>query len=351
MFWDRKPQPISPSEAGYRPDGSASFLQWWYFDAGFESGHHMMTIMQPHMLGRIEQDGNGRDPGITLAITSPDRTNYSNREYFPGTFQADPAGMGVSFGANRIEFRDGRYHLHLSLEDVGCHLEYEPLLPPWAPLPGRMGFMCRPMLCLSQWKPDPRQMFHYASMMPRGKVTGTLRSPLGKVSVRGEGYHEQGRTNLPLQSVFSYWYWTRLFVGDWTFIFPVAMSTRKTLNVRLRSLAIYRKQHMLVNLFDLTGLVLNHRVKEYFPCEGGEQLRVPKRTVFTARRPGLKLQVDMECVHERERFRFSLFEGDSPSQPHWLQHLTKASVRLCLEGDEHLFAGCGVFETMVTGAP
>jgi hypothetical protein len=334
----------------YRPDGSTDFLQWWYFDAEFASGHHMMVTLMPRTLGRIDGDDNGPDPGISLTLTGPDLKNYRSREYYPGKFHGDTERMFARFADNTVEYRDGRFHLSVLQQGIGCDLEYIPRYPPWAPLPGRGGYMARPLVCLSQRSLDRNRYFHYASMIPRGRVRGRLTLPGGAIDVEGEGYHEQGRTNSPLHKVFTCWYWTRFFLGDWTFIFPVGESPRATLNAKMRALLVRHREQVVADLFDVTGLVLNHRVKRFVrhPESGREDL--PGEAVFSARWPGFRLEAAMALFHQREYFRFSPFTSRAPGAPAWFQHLMRVKVRMRLRGKPIDLEGTGVFETMFTGA-
>ncbi len=336
--------------AGYRGDGSPDYLQWWYFDAEFESGHRFMTIMLPRVFGRIDEDGNGPVPGVTLALTDPDLKNYNSRRYYPGEFSGHPQRMEARFAQNSIECRDGRYHLSIEQDGLGCELTYIPRLPPWPPLPGRGGFMSPALVGLSQMTLSSGKYFHYASMIPRGRVEGRLILPGGEVKVEGEGYHEQGRANSPLQKVFTYWYWTRFFIGEWTFVMPVAESPRRSLNAKMRALLVYHEGEPVADIFDLTGLLLNHRIKKTrrHPASGRD---VPVEALFSARRPGFRLKAEMELYHERECFLFEPFGDPSPPLvPVWFQHLMRVKVEMRLKGKPIRLEGEGVFETMFTGA-
>lgn len=186
--------------------------------------------------------------------------------------------------------------------------------------------------------------------MPRGRVTGRLILPDGEVEVRGEGYHEQGRTDAPIQRAFTYWYWTRFFIGDWTFIFPVAQSPRRTMNAVIRSLLIYKGRELIADRWDVTGLALHHKILERQAYEPAERDDVPRRALFTARWPGLRLSAEMDLVHELEAFRFSPFGTAPPRQSAWLQHVMDVSVEMRLGGRDYSLEGQGVFETMLTGA-
>lgn len=95
---------ILPAEAGrYQWDGKGDYTQWWYFDAEFDSGHRMMTIMLPRMFGEVDDHGNGPVPGITLVIMDPDGTNHHSHAYYPDQLKADPVRMQASFAADLFD--------------------------------------------------------------------------------------------------------------------------------------------------------------------------------------------------------------------------------------------------------
>jgi hypothetical protein len=338
-------KPLPYESERYQWDGRGDYTQWWFFDGEFESGHRMMTIMMPRTFGTVEDDGNGPDPGITLVVVEPGPTGHRSHAYYPGEFSSDPAGMRMSFGENFAAFEDGRYRVRILQGDVGFDLEYTPSLPPWPPFPGRGGFMARPLL----WALAPGRYFHYASMVPRGKVEGRLFLPSGEVAVKGTGYHEQGRTDARFQGLFSYWYWNRFFLGDWTFIFPVAQAPRRALNATMRALLVYRGGECLADIFDVTGLLLRHEVIEYQEHEPSGR-RIPKRALFDARWRGSRLHVEMELEHELEAFRFQAFGETSSLQPVWLQHVMCVGVSGHAGGEQVDLQGEGVFETMLTGS-
>ncbi|MFH1150485.1 MAG: hypothetical protein V1748_08425 [Actinomycetota bacterium] len=338
-------KPLPYRSERYQWDGRSEYTQWWFFDGEFESGHRVMTIMMPRVFGAVEDDDNGPVPGITLAVVEPGPVAHRSHAYYPGEFSADESGMRMSFGEDFASFEDGRYRVRVLQGDVGFDLEYRPLLPPWPPFPGRAGFMAKPLL----WTLAPGKYFHYASMVPRGAVEGRLFFPGGEVAVSGVGYHEQGRTDARFQGLFSYWYWNRFFLGDWTFIFPVAQAPRRALNATMRALLVYRGDECLADIFDVTGLLLRHRVLEY-QKHAPSGRRLPKRALFEARWRGTDLHVEMELGQEIEAFRFQALGETSALQPVWSQHVMSVAVGGRVAGEPVDLQGEGVFESMLTGS-
>ncbi len=341
---------VLPYEAArYQEDSSPDFLQWWYLDAEFDNGYYLMASLCNRALGIFENDGNNPDPTVTITITDPKGRNVHSRQYYPGGFSGDPERMLVTIGENRLECRDGRYQLLLNQDGYGCDLEYIPQLPPWVPTPGRGGYMPRALVWLSQMRWAKGLYFHYGSMIPKAKVKGKLILPDQDIEVKGVGYHEQGRTNSPLQNVFTYWCWIKIYSGDWTFIFPLGESPRRTLHAKMRALLIYYRNEPVADIFDVSGLLLNHRVLRYedHPSSGR---KLPWEFTFRARAPGLKLKIEMELTHERECWHFQPFKNPPPLQPVWLQHFMKYKVDMRLKGKDIHLEGKGLFENMLTGA-
>lgn len=340
---------VPPEPCRDLDDGSRGFTQWWYFDAEFEDGHRLMAILQPRMFARVEGEGNAPEPGITLALTDPTLENHRRRGFFPGALSHDPAAGVVRFGSNRLETKGGEYRLALQLDDVGCDVRWVPDLAPWAPLAGLRGRMASPLLWLGQLRWAWGDRFEYASMVPRGRVEGTLRLGGREVQVRGAGYHERGVSNVAFSRLFAYWYWARLYIGEWTFVFPVAQTPSRSLRTTMRAMLVARGREVVCDLFDVSGLLLDHRVRrsERHAASGRD---VPREITYTARLPGFKLDLDLELFHERESFLFSPFAGPTAATPAWLQHLAHAKVDLRWRGERIRLEGEAVFETMLSGS-
>jgi hypothetical protein len=306
-----------------------------------------MTAFFPRMLGNVDDHAAGPVPGITMVIMEPGYVNHHSHEYYEGRFEGDPGRMRGAFGDNLVEWSwaDGRYRLRVHQGETGYELEYEPLLPPWPPLPGRRGFLAPPLM----WHLAPGRYFHYASFVPRGRVTGKLFLTGGEVEVTGTGYHEQGRTTAPLAGIFRYWYWIRLFLDDWTIIFPLTQAPGR-LNARgMRALLVYHRDECLADLIDGTRLLLDHRVLEYQPYEPAGRDDVPRRCLFTARKPGLRLRAEMDLKHLLEGFCWQPFTARVDRQPAWMQHVMDVGVDVRWKGRPVRLEGEGIFETMLTG--
>lgn len=340
---------VPPEPCRDLDDRSPAFTQWWYFDAEFADGHRLMAILQPRMFARVLGEENESVPGLTLVLTDPSSRNYGRRAFFPGELTQDPATGVVCFGQNRLEFSGGQCRLRLELEGVGCDLRWVPRLPPWAPLPGLRGRLAPALIALGQRRWAPSDHFEYASVIPRGHVEGTLRLGAREVPVVGSGYHERGVSNVAMSTFFASWFWARLFVNEWTFVFPVAQAPARLLHLPLRAMLVARGEQILCDQFDATGLLLHHRVRRS-ERHGPSGREVPRAVSYTARLPDFRLDLDLELFHEREAFQFSAFSGPTPLQPVWLQHLARATVDLRWRGERVRLEGEAVFETMLSGS-
>ena len=332
-------------------DGSPDYLQWWYFDAELDSGHHVMMILMPNAFGEINDEKNGPDPGITFTIRQPNGHIHSTRHFYPKPVKSEAGTLALFFDeTNSIVYKDSRFYVSINQGNTGCKLVFSPQLPPWMPFPGRGGFMCSPLLAAARMGWTPGLFLHYIPMVPRADVSGTLSLIPGEsIDVEGKGYHEQGRLNSPFQRVFTYWYWTRFFLGDWTFVFPVAQAPRHSMNAVMRALLVYYKDELVVDMFDISGLFLHHSVVS-FQEESERGHALPRSLNYTARRPGFRLSAQMTLEQELTRFSFKPFRGATDKTPGWYQHLSRVKVSLTWKGEDIELNGQGVFETMLTGA-
>jgi hypothetical protein len=336
-------RPLPYDDGRYQPDNGEAFTQWWYFDAEFKSGHRFMIIMQPRMLGNLNDDEAGAVPGISMVVMDPEHHNYHTHEYYPGRFEGDLEHMRGRFGDNLVECEEGRYRLRIHQGGVGAELEYKPLLPPWPPFVGPRGYLAKPLL----WPMAPGKFFHYVSFIPRGQVKGRLFLPDGEADVEGVGYHEQGRINTPLAHIFNHWYWIRIFLDDWTFIFPIGSAPGHLHDFGVVALLVYHKDECVTDVFDPTGLFVNHKVLEYQSYEPAGRDDVPRRCLLTARTLGLRLRIEMDLQHVLESFCWQSLVGKTTLQPAWMQHEMDVKVDLRWKGQPIHLEGQGIFESML----
>jgi len=341
---------VPPESFAARDDGSPDFVQWWYFDAELDDGHRLMAIFFPRAFASIDDLGNGPEPAVTLTLTTPRGATRQAAAFYPGALTLEPAARRVRFGDNRLEIDSaGNYRVVLRQGGIGCDLTYTPELAPWAPLPGPCGRMATPLLWLAAMRPLAGRSFHYASVMPRAHVAGTLWQDGRELTVGGTGYHEGGRTDVALARLFSYWYWARLFVGEWSFIFPMAATPRHSLHKSMRALLVARGTQIIGDAFDASGLLLSHRVHRY-DTHAASGRQFPQALTFEGKLPGVRVTIEVELTDERVSFRFAPFAGPTPLPSTWMQHFARMAVDLRYEGERVLLEGEGVFETMLSGA-
>lgn len=340
---------VDYQDARFQSDGTDDYLQWWYFDGDFRSGHRLMVIFLPRNFGRVHGRGNAAEPTVTMTITDPTGRNLQSQRFHLDDFDADPSRMHVRFGGSSIEYGQGQYRMVIDQDGLGCDLVYRPTVSPWAPLPGGDGYMAKALLRAAQRGGSSNDFFHYASMMPRAAIEGRLCLDGQSIEVEGNGYHEQGRTNVGLPTVFESWYWTRFFVDDWTFIFVTSRAPRHALNAKMRALLVCRGGEVLYDIFDISGLSLGHRVHQtQTHAPSGREL--PLKATCWGRRPGFRLTMDMHLEQERTSFCYDYLRQTTPLQPAWMQHFMHVDVKLTHDGRDYAFCGEGVFESMLSGA-
>ena len=336
------------SIAVYRGEHEPVYFQWWYFDAELENGYHLMMIAMPKLFGIVNDRQNEEEPAITLSILNPAGYIHKRMVFYPGEFQADPKKMSVRFGNNTIYEKDGSYYLDVDLGDgLGCKLTYIPTYSPWQAMPGSDGYTNQIMINLLQRSLNSTKYFHYAAMIPRGKVSGNITYQGETLAIKGSGYHEQGRINFPFQELFKYWYWTRFYIDEWTFIFPVAKASNRVLGAYMRCLLAYKGDELIEDFCDVTGLFLSHKIHSY-QSHPLTDLPIPLTATFKGHTPTVRISVEMSLHKEIEGFTFKPFHGAKPNHSSgWFQHLMDVDVKLKWKGESHRLKGAGVFESML----
>ena len=87
-----------------------------------------------------------------------------------GQIRGESSHLYVSIGDSVIEEVDGRYHVNIKLDGLCCELEYIPRFSPWAPLPGRNGYMNPLLTALNQRSLANEKYFQYVSLVPRARL-------------------------------------------------------------------------------------------------------------------------------------------------------------------------------------
>lgn len=235
--------------ANYQPrdDGShiyhnrENYYEWWYFDASFESGYHMVSTLHYRNLFLRPMV-----PSVQMFIYRPDGTRIDRYDLMkPEEVWADPDGCHVVMGENRARDMGDHYELKLRIKDAGARLTFRNAVPPWKP--GR-GFNYR--------DEEKNMTAGWIVPMPHAHVEGDLFVGDRTIPVKGSGYHDHNWGNYPCHETFRGWYWGRVHHEKYTIDYGWVLPRDETGPV-VSPLLIARKGEILLSTDMLDAELLN----------------------------------------------------------------------------------------------
>lgn len=183
-----------------------NYFEWWYFDATFEDGHHVLLELQVPNLMRPWKD----QCCMLFHITQPGGEQMINFVFFPGSdFRASSETCDVAIAGNTIKGEYPEYQVKFTHQDHACDLTFRNLCPGWGRGSGEMCF----------GDPSRPHIFGWMVAQPRAEVTGTLTVNGVTHEVKGKGYHDHNWANCAMPFYLPYWHWGRLMIGEITMIF------------------------------------------------------------------------------------------------------------------------------------
>jgi len=197
----------NPANYQRRDDGShiynntEDYYEWWYFDASFDNGYHMVTTLHYRNLFLKPMV-----PSVQMFIYCPDGTRIDRYDLMkPEEVSADPDCCHVVMGDNRARDRGDRYELELRIKDAGARLTFRNAVPPWKP---GQGF---------NYRDEENQMTAgWVVPVPHAHVEGNLFVGDQTIPVKGAGYHDHNWGNYPCCQTFRGWYWGRIHSSQYT---------------------------------------------------------------------------------------------------------------------------------------
>lgn len=179
-------------------------FEWWYFDAILDDGS--TAIIQWFTKA-------GRDilkkedcPRISVKITAPDGTYYhkdfkfDEKDTYYGKDQCD-----LKFGPHSFKSDLKNYQIHMeTIEGIGADLTLESMAMPYRPGTSYIQFY------------SEDEFFTWLSVVPKGKVAGTLTYGGKTHQVTGFGYHDHQWFSVNFQKKFNHWVWGRQSFEDYT---------------------------------------------------------------------------------------------------------------------------------------
>jgi hypothetical protein len=205
----------NPANYQRRDDGShiyhntETYYEWWYFDASFDNGYHMVTTFHYRNLFLKPMV-----PSVQMFIYCPDGTRIDRYDLFkPEEVSADPDCCHVVMGQNRARDMGDHYELDLRIKDAGARLTFRNAVPPWKP---GQGFNYR--------DEEDNMTAGWVVPVPHAHVEGALFLKDQTIPVKGSGYHDHNWGNYPCYQTFRGWYWGRIhhekYTVDYGWVLP-----------------------------------------------------------------------------------------------------------------------------------
>jgi len=200
--------PTAADDAQHSKAGQ--IYEWWYLDVAFENGYSMSTSWQ-----MVTQDFIGKDRPVRLvqfAIYDPSGKKTSVDVGFkPEEAIVSTDTCDVKMGNNRLWGSYPKWELSFKQDDLGGRLTFESLAEGFKTPPDGVVYFSR----------EPEKYIGWVIAQPRAKVTGTLVLNGKEIAVSGIGYHDLNWGNCALTEMYKYWYWGRMYLPGYTFIYSV----------------------------------------------------------------------------------------------------------------------------------
>jgi predicted secreted hydrolase len=199
---ERNPKGYQRRDDGNHYYKSDEYYEWWYVDASFDNGYHMVTTFH-HMNMFLKPIV----PSIQIMIYKPDGTQVSRYALIkPEENYAGADWCDVLMGENRLKDRgDGTYDLYVMINKVGIQLRMKNIVPGWK-LGSGTGYRNEETGDVAGW----------AVAVPYGEAEGEIYLKDETIKVQGAVYHDHNWGNILLHKLCKKWYWGRLHGKKYT---------------------------------------------------------------------------------------------------------------------------------------
>jgi len=189
---------------------AGQIYEWWYLDAAFDNGYSMSSSWQVVTQGFI---GEGRPTRLVqFAIYDPSGKKTSvDAGFKPDEVKISSDTCDVKMGSNRLWGGYPKWELNFRQGDLGGQLTFESLAEGFKTPPDGVVFFSR----------EPEKYIGWVIAQPRAKVTGKLVLNGKEIPVSGVGYHDHNWGNCALTGMYNYWYWGRMYLPEYTFVYSV----------------------------------------------------------------------------------------------------------------------------------
>ncbi|MFA5398909.1 MAG: lipocalin-like domain-containing protein [Dehalococcoidia bacterium] len=235
---------FTPSDADDSLHETAGIIyEWWYLDAAFDNGYSMSAawqIVDPSFIGGDEENTHL----VMFAIYDPSGKKTSvDVPFAVRDVAASKTSCDVTMGTNHLKGNISRYDMEFRDKDLGCKLIFESVTEAFRSPPDGVSYFTR----------QPDRWIGWVVALPRAKVTGTLIFNGKEIPVKGAGYHDHNWGNVALTAMYNYWYWGRIYLPDYTFIYSVGEMTDALRNKPISVILVYKGEKLVDVTTDITA--------------------------------------------------------------------------------------------------
>jgi hypothetical protein len=202
---EQLPSRLDPTKDGAHRLPGAKFFEWWYFDAYFDNGYHLVVALHTALLSITS-----RPAVIEVRLYGPAgrRGAAEVATFKPSEVRSAVARCDVELGPSRVWDAGDYYGVYVEQGVVRASLEYHREVE---------GLQIGTGVLFAD--PVSGQSFHWVIPLPRASVSGWLQVGDERMDVTGVGYHDHNWGNLDLRDVLQRWTWGRVVADEYTMIF------------------------------------------------------------------------------------------------------------------------------------
>ncbi|HEY74534.1 MAG: hypothetical protein DRJ03_25410 [Chloroflexi bacterium] len=195
---------LDPAEDGAHQLPGDKFFEWWYFDAHFDNGYHLVVALHPLLF-----NVSSRPAVIAVHLYGPGGWKAVEVAAFRPSETVSAVGRcDVRLGGSRAWDAGSHYSVRIEQGSIQAELEYQKEIEGVQTGTGGL-FM----------DPTNERSFHWIIPLPRARVSGYLWIDDQRIAVSGVGYHDHNWGNLDLYQVVRRWSWGHVIADRHTMIF------------------------------------------------------------------------------------------------------------------------------------
>ncbi|MDD5171336.1 MAG: lipocalin-like domain-containing protein, partial [Syntrophales bacterium] len=196
-------------------EGNGVIYEWWYLDAAFDNGYSVSMSWQ---ISDPTFVANRPDAArlVQFSVYDPSGKKTSvDATFDPKDVTASKTMCDVTMGSNHLKGNIKHYDVEFTNKDMGCKLAFDSAAEGFRGPPDGITYFTK----------QPARWIGWTIAQPRSIVTGTLTLNGKEMPVKGIGYHDHNWGNIALSEMYNYWYWGRIFLPNYSFIYSVGEMT------------------------------------------------------------------------------------------------------------------------------